>query len=142
MEPLIALVAGVGAARLAGLAGVAALDGWHPALSVGLAVMFLLTTFAHFYPRLRAELIAMVPPALPSPGGLVTVTGVLEFAGAIGLLIPATAPLAAACLIVLLIAMFPANVSAARRKVAQGTAIAPRAALQLLFIAAAAPVVL
>ena len=141
MEPLIALVVGFGAARLAGLAGVAALDGWHPALRVGLAVMFLLTTFAHFYPRLRAELIAMVPPALPSPGGLVTVTGVLEFAGAIGLLIPATAPLAAACLIVLLIAMYPANVSAARRNVAQGTAIAPRTALQLLFIAAAVPVV-
>lgn len=141
MEPLVALVVGFGAARLAGLAGIDALDGWHPALRVGLAVMFLLTTFAHFYPRLRADLIAMVPPALPRPDRLVTVTGMLELAGAIGLLIPATARLSAACLVALMIAMFPANVSAARRNVAQGTPIGPRTALQLLFIAAAALVI-
>ncbi|MEU5878921.1 DoxX family membrane protein [Spirillospora sp. NPDC047279] len=141
MEPLLALLIGFGAARLAGLAGVDALDGWHPALRVGLAVMFLLTAFAHFYPRLRAELIAMVPPTLPRPGLLVTLTGILELAGAIGVLIPATARLAAACLIALLIAMFPANVSAARRNVAQGDRIGPRTALQLVFIAAAALVI-
>ncbi|MCF2532398.1 DoxX family protein [Yinghuangia soli] len=100
--------------------GIDALDAWHPALRVGLAVMFLLTAFAHFYPKLRADLIGMVPPALPRPGLLVTITGILEIAGAVGLLVPATARLTAACLIVLLIAMYPANVSAARRRVAQG----------------------
>lgn len=141
MEPLIALVVGFGAARLAGLAGVVALDGWYPALRVGLAMMFLLTAFAHFYPRLRAELVAMVPPTLPSPDLLVTVTGALELAGAIALLVPATARLSAACLIALMIAMFPANVSAARRNVAQGDPIGPRTALQLMFITAAALVI-
>jgi uncharacterized membrane protein len=143
VEPLIALLVGFGAARLAGLAGIDALDGWHPALRVGLAAMFLLTTFAHFYPRLRAELIAMVPPRLPRPDLLVTITGILEAAGAVGVLIPATAPVAAACLIVLMIAMFPANVSAARRgDVVRGDdRLAPRTALQVLFIAAAALVI-
>lgn len=141
MEPLLALLAGFGGARLAGAAGIDALDGWQPALRVGVAMMFLLTTFAHFYPRLRADLVAMVPPALPNPGLLVTLTGILEFAGAVGVLIPATAPVAAACLVTLVIAMFPANVSAARRKVAQGDPIGRRTALQLVYIAAAALII-
>lgn len=137
MEPLIALVAGFAAARLAGLAGVDALDGWHPALRAGLALMFLLTGFAHFYPRLRADLIGMVPPALPRPDLLVTATGLLELAGALGVLIPATAPWAAAALALLMIVMFPANISAARRNVAQGDPLGPRTVLQVVFIAAA-----
>lgn len=137
MEPLIALLAGFTGARLAGLAGIDSLDGWHPALRVGLALMFLFTAFAHVQPRLRAELIAMVPPRLPRPGLLVTVTGVLEVAGAVGLLIPATAPWAAAGLALLMIAMFPANYSAARRQVAQGDRLGPRAVLQAVYIGAA-----
>ncbi|GAA2634765.1 DoxX family protein [Actinomadura fulvescens] len=141
MPPLFALLVGFGGARLAGAAGIDALDGWQPALRVGVAMMFLLTTFAHFYPPLRADLIAMVPPALPNPGLLVTLTGILELAGAIGVLIPATAPVAAACLITLMIVMFPANVSAARRKVAQGDPIGRRTALQMVFIAAAALII-
>lgn len=141
MIVLVALLIGFGAARLAGLAGVEALDGWQPALRVGLAVMFLFTSFAHFYPKLRADLIGMVPPSLPRPDLLVTITGILEIAGAIGLLIPSTTRLAAACLILLLIVMFPANVSAARRGVAQGDRIGPRTLLQLVFIAAAVLVI-
>jgi uncharacterized membrane protein len=141
MAPLIALFAGGILARLAGLAGVDALDGWWPALRVGLALMFLLTGLAHFGLGRRADLIAMVPPRLPRPDLLVTVTGVLELAGAAGLLIPATARLAAACLALLMILMFPANVSAARRQVQLGgrpaTPLALRTPMQLLFVAAA-----
>lgn len=141
MAPLIALVAGSLLARIAGFAGVDALDGWQPALRVGLALMFLLTGYAHFAPRMRGDLIAMVPPALPRPDLLVTATGVLEIAGAIGLLIPATAPWAAAGLALLMLAMFPANVSAARRKVPFGgrpaTPLGPRTAEQVLFVGAA-----
>jgi uncharacterized membrane protein len=141
MAPLIALVAGSLLARIAGFAGVDALDGWQPALRVGLALMFLLTGYAHFAPKMRRDLIAMVPPALPRPDLLVTATGVLEIAGAIGLLIPATAPWAAAGLALLMLAMFPANVSAARRKVPFGrrpaTPLGPRTAEQVLFVGAA-----
>ncbi|MCB5165808.1 DoxX family membrane protein [Streptomyces bambusae] len=138
MEPLIALVVGFLGARLAGLAGVSALDGWHPALRVGLAAMFLLTAFAHFFPRLRAGLVAMVPPRLPRPELLVTVTGVLEVAGAVLVLIPAAAPWAAAGLILMMLAMFPANVSAARRQLPGVTPLGLRTALQVLFLGAAA----
>ncbi|MEU6073062.1 DoxX family membrane protein [Micromonospora sp. NPDC047074] len=141
MAPLIALVAGTALARLAGLAGLAALDGWHPALRVGLALMLTLTGVAHFTATRRADLIAMVPPRLPRPDLLVTVTGVLELAGAVGLLLPATARWAAAGLALLMLAMFPANVSAARRGLTLAgrpvTPLGARTALQVVFVAAA-----
>jgi uncharacterized membrane protein len=142
MAPLVFLAVGFVLARLAGLAGIDALDGWQPALRVGLALMFVVTGLAHFAPRMRAGMIAMVPPRLPRPDLLVTVTGVLELAGAVGLLIPATARWAAAGLALLMIAMFPANVSAARRKLSLGgrpvSSIGPRTALQLLWVGLAA----
>lgn len=145
MAPLIALLAGTATARIAGLLGVDALDGWHPALRVGLALMFLLTGAAHFASR-RADLIAMVPPTLPRPGLLVTLTGVLELVGALALLVPATARGAAAGLALLMLAMFPANVSAARRRLTLGgrpvTPLAARTALQVVFVAAALAIAL
>jgi hypothetical protein len=67
MAPLITLIVGGALARLAGLLGVDALDGWRPALRVGLALIFLLTGLAHFGLGRRAGLIAMVPPRLPGP---------------------------------------------------------------------------
>lgn len=141
MAPLIALIAGTALARLVGAAGLEPLDGWHTALRVGLAVMFLLTASAHVTAKRRADLIAMVPPWLPRPDLLVTVTGVLEAAGAIGLLVPATAPWAAGCLAVLLVVMFPANVSAARRRLTLAgrpvTPLVPRTLFQVVFLAAA-----
>ncbi|MGW0215961.1 DoxX family protein [Micromonospora chokoriensis] len=141
MAPLIALLVGSTLARLAGLAGISALDGWHPALRVGLALMFTLTAAAHFVGRRRTDLIAMVPPRLPRPDLLVTATGVLELIGAIGLLVPGTARVAAAGLALLMLAMFPANVSAARRRLTLAgrpvTPLAQRTALQLVFVAAA-----
>jgi uncharacterized membrane protein len=51
---------------------------------------------------------------MPAPGLLVTITGVLELLGAVGLLFPSTRVAAAVCLFVLMLAMFPANVYAAR----------------------------
>ncbi|MGX4656654.1 DoxX family protein [Micromonospora sp. SCSIO 07396] len=141
MVPFIALLVGAVAARLAGLAGVDALDGWHPALRVGLALLFVMTGFAHFVSPRREDLIAMVPPRLPRPGTLVTVTGVLELAGAVGLLIPATARPAAAGLALLMVAMFPANVSAARRRLTlAGRPVTPlgiRTAMQILYVGTA-----
>ncbi|MGS2614228.1 DoxX family protein [Micromonospora sp. LZ34] len=144
MAPLIALVAGTALARLAGLLGVGALDGWHPALRVGLALMFVVTGVAHFAPAYRADMIAMVPPALPRPDLLVAVTGVLELVGAVGLLLPATARWAAAGLALLMLAMFPANVSAVRRGLTLGgrpaTPLGPRTVEQVFFVGVAAAI--
>jgi uncharacterized membrane protein len=119
---------------------VAALGGWHPALRGGLAAMFILTGVSHFA-GMRDDLVAMVPPALPNPGLLVTLTGLLELAGAAGLLHRRTAPWAAGGLALLLVAMFPANVYAAVEGLTLNGSPAmdllPRSALQLVFLAAA-----
>ncbi|WP_447008428.1 DoxX family protein [Saccharothrix isguenensis] len=115
---------------------------WSVALRGGLAAMFSLTAGAHFI-GMRDELIAMVPPALPEPGLLVTVTGVLEFAGVVGLLWWRTAPWAAGGLSVLLVAMFPANVYAAEQGISPSLddQLLPRTLLQIVFLAATLAVV-
>lgn len=116
-----------------------ALDGWIPSFRAGLVVMFLLTASAHWGKR-RRDLIAMLPAALPRPDLVVTITGILELLGAAGLLFPATAPAAVVCLAVPLIAMFPANVHAAREHLkigeAAATALPLRTVLQIIFVAA------
>jgi uncharacterized membrane protein len=114
MAVLIALVVGTLGARLAGWLGVDYVDGWPSATAVGLAVMFFVAGVAHFVNPLRKDMIAIVPPRLPAPGLLVTITGLLELLGAAGLLYPPTRVAAAACLFVLMVVMFPANVYAAR----------------------------
>ena len=139
MLPFLVLIAGTMILRAFGAAGIAALDHWTICLRGGLAIMFLLTASAHWGKR-RADLIRMVPTALPRPALIVTITGLLEIVGALGLLLPVTAPAAAACLAVLLVAMFPANVRAARHNVTIGgrkaTALPLRVFLQVVFIAA------
>ena len=138
MIPFAIMLAVMIAARGVGALGVELLDSWHAATRVGLAIMFVVTAAAHFG-RMRADLIRMVPPQLPNPGGLVTLTGVAELLGAFGLLVPTTARLAAAGLAALLVALFPANVYAARTGATLGgrpaTPLRWRLPLQLVWIA-------
>ncbi|WP_308634878.1 DoxX family protein [Paenibacillus silvisoli] len=148
MAPLIALVGSWIVFRLAGLIGLSYFDGWQHPLQAAVAVMLLLTASAHFGSR-RQDLVRMVPESLPARETIVSATGWLELAGAAGILIPAAAPAASVCLAVLFIAMFPANVRAAKEKLTIGgqpvPALPVRTVLQLLFIAAvlaAAPPIL
>ena len=101
--------------------------------------MFLLTASAHWGKR-RPDLIRMVPAAFPRPDLIITITGLLELLGAVGLLLPATAGAAAACLAALLVAMFPANVRAAQHHLTisgkAATGLPLRTFLQVVFIAA------
>jgi uncharacterized membrane protein len=143
MAPLIALLLGTIAARSVGWLGVGYVNSWTAAIAVGLAAMFVLTGFAHFAPALRSDLIAIVPPRLPAPGYLVTITGLLELLGAVGLLLPATRVAAAVCLLVLMLAMFPANVYASRMPdpPKSMTARLPlRTAIEVVFLVAAVAV--
>ena len=100
--------------------------------------MFVLTGVSHFV-GMRDQLIAMVPPALPEPELIVTVTGLLELAGAVGLFVPRLARWAAAGLALLLLVMFPANVYAAQAGILDDwwSQLWPRTVLQLVFLAAA-----
>ncbi|HZG91891.1 MAG TPA: hypothetical protein VEZ42_16890 [Pseudonocardia sp.] len=142
MVPLIVFVVVTLALLAAGAAGVGRLRPWPVALRGGLAALFLTTGVAHFV-GMRAELISMVPPALPEPGLLITITGVLELAGAAGLLLARTAPWAAGGLAALLVAMYPANVHAAVQGIATGpeSALLPRTLIQILWLAAAVAIV-
>ncbi|WP_281689034.1 DoxX family protein [Pseudonocardia thermophila] len=135
MPPLIALTA----------VTVLALIARRPpllALRLGIAAMFVVTGAAHFI-GMREELIAMVPPWLPAPELLVTITGALELAGAVGVVLPATAPWAAAGLGTLLVAMFPANVHLALTNpdLPFTQQLVPRTVIQLIFLAATTTVV-
>lgn len=115
------------------------LRSWVTSLRWALAVMFLVTASAHFGAR-RPDLVRMVPPSFPEPELIVTLTGIAELLGAVGLLLPRVAPWAATGLALLLVAMFPANVHAARAGLSIGgvpvTPLLPRVALQLAFLAA------
>lgn len=92
MAVIVTLVLGTLGARSAGwLGNWDYVDGWPQAIAVGRAAMFVLTGVAHFVNPLRRDMIAIVPPRSPAPALLVTVTGVLELAGAVGLVYPPTA---------------------------------------------------
>jgi uncharacterized membrane protein len=113
--------------------------GWWTALRIALATMFLLTASAHWGKR-RADLIRMVPAGLARRDLLVTITGFCEILGAVGLLIPRVAPFAALGLTLLLMALFPANVRAARQGITiagrPATPLPARAAIQIVFLTA------
>jgi uncharacterized membrane protein len=140
MAPLIVMLMGWIVARSIGAAGWQPADSWAGALRFALAGMFIFTAVSHFHPRTRPDLVRMVPEWLPGAPILVSATGILEVIGAIGLLVRDTTPAAACGLIVLLIAMFPANVHAARRGLAiagrRATPLVWRLPLQLFWIAA------
>ncbi|TDD50311.1 DoxX family protein [Saccharopolyspora elongata] len=142
MAPLIILLAVTLVLLVAGAVGVRGLRPWPVAVRGGLSAMFVATGIAHFV-GMREQLISMVPPALPAPGLLVTVTGILELVGAAGLLWHRTAPWAAGGLGLMLIAMFPANVYAALEGIltAADDQLVPRTAMQVVFLAATAVVV-
>jgi len=141
MAPLIVMLTVWLAARSIGVTGVwPEADSWNGALRISLAAMFLFTAVSHFHPRTRPDLVRMVPAGLPVPALLVTVTGAFELLGAIGLLVQETLPWAAYGLITLLVAIFPANIRAARDELTVAgrgaTSLVWRLPLQLFWIAA------
>lgn len=114
MIPLAISTGGFVLARVLGWAGVDVLDGWGVSAAVGLAAMFVVTGIWHFVGIRRVGMVMMVPPRLTAATGVraeryVDVTGVLELAGAVALLWPATRTAAGLCLALLLVVMFPAN---------------------------------
>jgi uncharacterized membrane protein len=113
MIPLYVMAAGILTARLAGALWWPVLSDWQAAARAGLALMFVFTGMAHFTGP-RADLVRMVPPRLPFPGFLVTITGIAELTGAVGLVVPSLSRMAAYGLMALLVLMFPANVYAAQ----------------------------
>ncbi len=75
--------------------------------------------------------LSMMPRWLPSPLMLVYVSGAFEILGGVGLLLPSVRTAAAIGLIVLLIAVFPANIEMLRLAQERGSSPAWLAALWL-----------
>ena len=110
---------------------------WKDAIRVGLAVMFIFTAGSHFV-SLKHDLAAMIPPPLTGSLWLLYLIGLLELAGAAGLLARRFRRPAAWSLAAMLVALFPSNVYAALAGVSLGGA-APtplwfRTPLQLFWI--------
>ncbi|MGB6385284.1 MAG: DoxX family protein [Terriglobales bacterium] len=137
MPVLIVLFASWLILRGIGALGVSALATWHDSVSYALAIMFVFTGIAHFN-KMRHDLANMIPSFFPQPMLIVYITGIFEFLGAAGLLVPRFRSLAGICLIVLLIGMFIANVNAALKGVTlrgkPATALWLRTPMQILFI--------
>jgi uncharacterized membrane protein len=125
--------------RLLGWAGIEFFAVWQHCLRVAVAAMFLLTASAHWGKR-RADLVRMVPPVFTRPELLVTLTGIAEIAGALGMLLAPLQRAASTGLAALLIAMFPANVYAARQRLTVDGRKVPglmvRTVLQIVFLVA------
>jgi uncharacterized membrane protein len=140
MVPLMVVSLVFVALRTAGALGVRSLRDWRLDLRLAMAAMLLVTASGHWGAK-RADLVAMVPPVFPSPEVLVTLTGLLELLGAVGLLVPRTTRLAAVLLAVLFVALFPANVYAAQQHLTIGgrpvTELPLRTAVQVALIAGA-----
>lgn len=139
MAPFILLIVSFLIFLLSGFLGLSYFADWETSLRFAVALMFIFTATAHWGKR-RPDLIKMVPPSLSNPDFIVTITGIFEIVGAIGLLIPITSTIASFGLALLLIVMFPANIRAARKGITIGgrpsTSLLPRTILQILFLIA------
>jgi uncharacterized membrane protein len=102
------------------------------------AIFYVVAGTLHF---LRPEFyLKIMPPYIPWHAAMVEISGFFEILGGVGLLIPRTRRAAAWGLVLLLIAVFPANLYMATNPIETGaTSIAPalrwgRLPLQALFV--------
>ena len=108
---------------------------------IAMAVMLVFTSIGHFV--FTKGMLMMIPRFIPFRKELVYITGIIEIAAAVGLLIPRFRVMTAWLLIVFFILLLPANIYAATRQVdyQKGTLEGPgttylwfRVPLQILFI--------
>ncbi|MCW5978794.1 MAG: DoxX family protein [Bryobacteraceae bacterium] len=137
MTVLVVLLGAWGLFRAAGAFGVRAWSTWRDSGRWALAAMLMLTASAHFT-AMRHDLVRMVPEWVPQPEAVIYLTGVLEIAAAVGILVRSTRRIAGLGLCALLIAMFPANVRAVQEGLTLGgsppTPLWLRAPMQIGFI--------
>lgn len=83
-----------------------------------MAAMLLVTAISHF--TNTAEMIAMMPDAMPAKREIVYFTGICELAAVAGLLWRTTAWLASVLLIVFFVLVLPANIAGSLKSVQYG----------------------
>lgn len=109
------------------LVAVALYHGWMKAQKVATFIAAIFYVFAGTLHFVRPEMyLKIMPPYIPWHEAMVRISGFGEIAGGLGLLLPQTRRAAGWGLVVLLIAVFPANLYMATNPVeAAATAIAP-----------------
>ncbi|WP_107656733.1 DoxX family protein [Nocardia suismassiliense] len=149
METLVLLLTALLGLRVVGALGVARFAVWSTCGAYALALMLIVTGTTHFVPAsfadtpvpTHADLVAMVPPWVPFPALMVYLTGVLELAGAVGLVLGRTRRWAGLGLAVLFVLLIPANIYAALAEIpfhgAPATPLWVRIPEQVLYIAVA-----
>ena len=139
MAPFLILVIVSVLLRGIGWLGIGRFSSWQASARFALVVMFLFTGATHFS-NMKYDYAAMVPAQLPDGLWTIYLTGALEIAGAVGLLVPRFRRTAGICLVLLLVALFPANVNAALQDIPfrgeSPTSLWLRAPTQLVFVAA------
>ncbi|MFJ9366938.1 hypothetical protein ACIRRA_21275 [Nocardia sp. NPDC101769] len=105
--------------RLLGALGITRFATWQASAAHGLAFMLVMTGTAHFVPDSvtvmphHSDLVAMVPSFVPFPDFTVYATGVLEYLGALGLILVPVRRLAGLALALMFVLLLPANIHAA-----------------------------
>jgi len=119
---------------LSGRRGLSSFGWMQWALRVVAALPLLISGVAHF--TRTALFSTIIPPFFPHRPQLVLLSGALELAGAVGLLLPAFTRAASFCLALLMIAIFPANVYAANQSVGgmHMPGVPVRLAMQVVYI--------
>jgi uncharacterized membrane protein len=106
---------------------------------IALSLVFLVTGFSHFFQT--EAMTAMLPPSVPGRVAIIYVTGILELAAAVGLLLPGLYRAAGICLILFLLCVLPANIYSAVNRVEMGghamgpSYLAVRVPLQIILMA-------
>ena len=139
MAPFLIFVTVSVLLRGIGWLGIGRFSSWEAAARFALVVMFIFTGVTHFS-NMKYDYAAMVPDLFPRELWTIYLTGGLEIAGAGGLLLPRLRRTAGICLVLLLVALFPANVNAALEDIPfrgePPTTLWLRAPIQLVFVAA------
>ncbi len=104
--------------QLAARAGLNPLKNFRDNARVATGAAFILTGVSHFL--IPGKFLEMMPPFLPAPVFLIYLSGVFEIVGGGALMFSKTKRLAAAGLMLLLLAVFPANVYVALNNVQLG----------------------
>ncbi|ASW73209.1 membrane protein [Chryseobacterium piperi] len=83
--------------------------------NLGMAAFIIFTGFAHF--KFQKGMVMMIPDFIPAKMFWVYLTGIIEIAAGIGLMIPSIREITATLLIVFYILVFVANINSSKKRV-------------------------
>lgn len=83
--------------------------------NLGMAAFIIFTGFAHF--KFQKGMVMMIPDFIPGKMFWVYLTGIIEIAAGIGLMIPSVREITATLLIIFYVLVFVANINSSKKRV-------------------------